>query len=57
VVVKPEGKKHLEDLGLDGRVVLKWFLKMGWINLAYNKDKWGLSLNVVMIVCREFLIS
>jgi hypothetical protein len=24
VVGKPEGKNHLEDLGVDGRVIFKW---------------------------------
>jgi hypothetical protein len=26
---KVEGKKHLGDLGVDGRVILKWILLMG----------------------------
>jgi hypothetical protein len=35
---------HLEDLDIDGRVVLKWILKkqMGvvhWINLAHKRKK------------------
>jgi hypothetical protein len=35
---------HLEDLGLDGRIILKWILKkwdgggMEWINLAQETD-------------------
>jgi len=24
LVAKPEGKNHLEDLGIDGRVIFKW---------------------------------
>jgi hypothetical protein len=26
---KPEGKNHLENLGVDGRIILKWILE-GW---------------------------
>ena len=26
LVGKPEGKNHLEDLGVDGSVILKWIL-------------------------------
>jgi hypothetical protein len=24
LVGKPEGKNHLQDLGVDGRIILKW---------------------------------
>jgi len=27
LVVKPEGKSHLEELGADGSIMLKWILK------------------------------
>jgi hypothetical protein len=27
LVGKPEGRNHLEDLGVDGRIILKWILK------------------------------
>jgi hypothetical protein len=27
LVGKPEGKDHFEDLGVDGRVMLKWIVK------------------------------
>jgi hypothetical protein len=27
LVGKPEGKSHLEDLGIDGRIILKWLYK------------------------------
>jgi len=27
VMVKPEGRDHLRDLGIDGRITLEWILK------------------------------
>jgi hypothetical protein len=27
LVGKPEGRNHLTDLGLDGRIILKWILE------------------------------
>jgi hypothetical protein len=31
LVGKPEGKRHSEELGVDGRIILKWILrKLGW---------------------------
>jgi hypothetical protein len=38
-------RDHLEDRGLDGRIILKlifrkWDRDMDWINLAQNKDIW-----------------
>jgi hypothetical protein len=38
LVERPEGKNHLEDLGVDGRIILKWTTRnemreMDWTNL------------------------
>jgi hypothetical protein len=45
---------HLEDLGVDGRLILKWILKqwggmggMDWIHLAQDRDRWQAVVNVV----------
>ena len=45
---------HLEDPGVDGRIILKWIFKtwdggMKWIDLVQERDRWGGALvNVVM---------
>jgi len=47
-------RDHLEDTGLDGRVVLTWIFGklegggMDWINLAQNRDRWRALVNAVM---------
>jgi hypothetical protein len=44
---------HLKDLGIDGRIILKWIFKkldggMDWIDLAVNRNRWWAVVNVVM---------
>jgi len=46
---------HLEDPGVDGRIILKWIFKkwdagMDWINLAQNRDRWRAVVNAVIDV-------
>ena len=51
LVGKPEEKNHLEDPGIDGRVIFRWiFRKWGvdWIDLAHNRDRWWAVVNAVM---------
>jgi hypothetical protein len=43
---------HLEDIGVDGRIILKWILEkwdggIDWIDLAQDRIRW---LNAVMNV-------
>ena len=48
-----EGDK-LEDLCVDSRIILKWFLKeimcenMDWVHLAQDGDKWRVVVNMVV---------
>jgi hypothetical protein len=42
-IMKPDGRDHFEDTGMDERIILKVDLKetgqfMGWIYLAWNVD-------------------
>jgi len=44
---------HLEFLGVDGKIILKWIFKnwdwgMDWIDLAQDRDKWLAVVKMVM---------
>jgi hypothetical protein len=44
---------HLEDPGVDGRIILKWISErldgsMDWIDLAQDRDRWRAVVNTVM---------
>jgi len=46
-------RDHLEDLGVDGRIILKLIFKNGlggmdWIDLAQERDRWRAVLKAVM---------
>jgi len=44
-------RNHLEELSLDGRVILTWIFKklgMDWINLARYRERWVALVNAVM---------
>jgi hypothetical protein len=52
-VGKPKGRNHLEDTGLDGRIILKWIFEKrdggtDWIDLARDRDRWRGFVNTVM---------
>jgi len=45
--------KHLEDPGVDGRIIIKWVFKkwdggMDWIALAQDRDRRRELVNVAM---------
>jgi hypothetical protein len=53
LVGKPEGKNHLEDQGVDGRMGSQWILGrlaggVQWIQLAQDRGRWPALVNTVM---------
>jgi len=57
-VGKPEGKNHLEDAGIDGRIILRWIFRkchggggIEWIDLAGVRDRWRAVVNAAMNLC------
>jgi hypothetical protein len=46
-------RDHLEDLGVDGRIILRWVFRkldegMDWNDLVQDRDRWRSLVNVVM---------
>jgi hypothetical protein len=47
-------RDHLEDPGIDGRIILRWTFRkwvgggMVWIDLAQDRGRWWVLVNVVM---------
>jgi hypothetical protein len=47
ILVGKQGRDSLENLSVDGRIMLRWFLKTGlnsenWVQLAQDRDQWHL---------------
>jgi len=47
------GRDHLEDRGIDGKIILRWIFRkwdggMDWIDLAQDRDRWRALVNAVM---------
>jgi hypothetical protein len=49
-----KGKGHLEDLGLDGRIILEWILGIiwwegaDWMHVAQDRDQWRALVITIM---------
>ena len=46
-------RDHLEEPGVDGRIILKWIFRkwdvggMDWIDVAQDRDRWRALVNAV----------
>jgi hypothetical protein len=52
-VGRTEGRHHLGDPGVDGRIILKWISKkweggMDWIELPEDRNRWRVLVHAVM---------
>ena len=46
-------RAHLEDPGVDGKIILKWIFEkydggMDWIDLAQDRNRWQDLVNSIM---------
>jgi hypothetical protein len=45
-----KGTDHMEDLGVEERIILEWRLGkvVDWLHLAQDRDQWRTLVNTVM---------
>jgi len=53
----PRERDHLEDQGLDLKLILKWIFRKGnggmdWIDLAEDRDRWQRALVIAVMNLR-----
>jgi hypothetical protein len=53
LVRRAQGKNHLENLGVDGRIILTWILNKLFgeayrIDLAQDRNRWRALVNTIM---------
>jgi hypothetical protein len=53
-----KGRDHSEDLGVDGKIILKWIIGkmveyLDWINLAQYSDQWWDVVNTRFHIASE----
>jgi len=47
------GRDHLEDTGVDGRIIIRWIFRQyewgtDYIDVVHDRDRWWALLKVVM---------
>jgi hypothetical protein len=48
---KPWRRDHFEDLGIDGRIILVWYLKEIVWEDGEGRDQWCILVNMVLDLC------
>jgi len=41
-------RDHLEDPGVDGRIILRWIFRKSDLELAQVRDRWRVFVNAIM---------
>jgi hypothetical protein len=46
-----KGRDHLEDLGIDGKIILEWITGwegVDWMHLVQDRDQWWAFVNRII---------